>query len=113
MGGMETLETIVRYPGKFSYVVVMSSGWFNNSPEAIAKYEKRVEEAAPTMKKNFKYFLFTDGGPTDLATRYTGPTRAIFTKYGIKSDFSEIADGGHTMYVWRYDLHSFAPKLFR
>ncbi|MDR0972463.1 MAG: endo-1,4-beta-xylanase Z [Prevotellaceae bacterium] len=113
MGGMETLETIVRYPGKFSYVIIMSSGLFANTPEAFAKYEKRVEEAAPTMKKNFKYFLFTDGGPTDMATRNTQPTRAIFAKYGINSDYSQIADGGHTMYVWRYDLHSFAQKLFR
>jgi enterochelin esterase family protein len=112
MGGLETLETILRYPDKFSYVIVMSSGWYSNNPESLTKYDKSVEKAAPIMKQNIKYFLFTDGGSTDMATRNTAPTRAIFTKHGLQSELSEI-DGGHTMYVWRYDLHSFAPKLFR
>jgi enterochelin esterase family protein len=112
MGGLETLEAIIKYPDKFAYVNVMSSGWFSNNPESFAKYDKLVEEAAPIMKENIKYFIFTDGGSTDMATQNTAPTRAVFTKHGVPSELSEM-EGGHTMYVWRHDLHSFAQKIFK
>jgi enterochelin esterase-like enzyme len=96
----------------FSYVSVMSSGWFSRGTDALAKFEERVKSVAPILKANIKYFKFTTGGPSDLAVGYTPQTRAIFAKYGIESDFSEM-DGGHTMYVWRNDLHFFTQKIFK
>ncbi len=112
MGGLDVLETLVEYPDRFGYVNVMSSGWFANNPESIEKYEERVKAVAPVLKKNIKYFIFTTGGEKDGASKNTPPTRAVFTKYGIDSDLSEM-DGGHTMYVWRHDLYNFAQKIFR
>lgn len=112
MGGFETLETLLNYPGMFSYVSVMSSGWFSRGPDALTKFDERVKSVAPVLKAKIKYFKFTTGGQSDLAVRFTPQTRAIFTKYGIESDFSEM-EGGHSMYVWRHDLHFFAQKIFK
>ncbi len=112
MGGLEVLETIIHYPDQFSYVNVMSSGWWTNHPENYNKYESLIKEAAPKLKSTLKYFIFTCGGSTDGASTNTPPTRNLFTKYGVESDFSEM-EGGHTMYVWRHDLHRFAQKIFR
>ncbi|MEO6849421.1 MAG: alpha/beta hydrolase-fold protein [Mucilaginibacter sp.] len=112
MGGFETLETLLDYPGMFSYVSVMSSGWFSRGPEALEKFDERLKAVAPILKANIKYMKFTTGGQSDLAVRFTPQTRAIFTKYGIESDFSEM-EGGHSMYVWRNDLHFFTQKIFK
>ncbi|MDP4240275.1 MAG: alpha/beta hydrolase-fold protein [Bacteroidota bacterium] len=112
MGGIQLLETLVDYPDMFAYVNVMSSGWFTRNPESLEKYDQRVKAVAPILKKNIKYFIFTTGGKADMASNNTPPTQAIFTKYGIKSEFSEM-DGGHTMYVWRHDLYNFTTKIFK
>ena len=112
MGGFETLETLLEYPGMFSNVCVMSSGWFSRGDDAFAKFDERVKAVAPILKKNIKYFKFTTGGESDLAVRFTPQTRAVFAKYGIESDLSEM-DGGHSMYVWRNDLHDFTQKIFK
>lgn len=112
MGGMQLLETLIDYPDMFAYVNVMSSGWFSRNPESLEKYDERVKAVAPILKKNITYFIFTTGGKTDMASNNTPPSRAIFTKYGIESELSEI-DGGHTMYVWRHDLYNFARKIFK
>lgn len=112
MGGMDVLETLVEYPDLFAYINVMSSGWFANNQQTLDKYDARVKAAAPVLKKNINYFIFTTGGDSDGASRNTPLTRAIFTKYGIESELSEM-NGGHTMYVWRHDLSSFAKKIFK
>jgi len=112
MGGLQVLETLVEYPDMFSYVNVMSSGWFASNPETFVKYEERVKAVAQTLKETIDYFIFTTGGESDGASKNTPPTREIFTKYGINSELSEM-EGGHTMYVWRHDLVNFTQKLFR
>jgi enterochelin esterase family protein len=112
MGGLEVLETIIHDPDKFSYVNVMSSGWWTSQPENYQKYEQLIKVAAPKLKSTLKYFIFTCGGSTDGATNNTPPTRNLFTKYGIESDFSEM-EGGHSMYVWRHDLFNFIQKIFK
>ncbi|MFZ1976867.1 MAG: alpha/beta hydrolase-fold protein [Bacteroidota bacterium] len=112
MGGIQLLETLADYPDMFAYVNVMSSGWFTSNPESLEKYDKRVMAVAPILKKNIKYFIFTTGGKTDMASKNTPSTQAIFTKYGIQSDFSEM-EGGHSMYVWRHDLYNFTQKIFK
>ena len=112
MGGMQLLETLMDYPGMFAYVNVMSSGWSSRTPGAFEKNEERLKAVAPILKKNIKYFIFTTGGKADMAASLTPTTRALFTKYGIESDFSEM-DGGHTMYVWRHDLYNFTTKIFK
>ncbi len=112
MGGLEVLETIIQNPDKFAYVNVMSSGWWTSQPENYEKYDQLIKATAPKLKSTLKYFIFTCGGSTDGATSNTPPTRNLFTKYGVESDYSEM-EGGHTMYVWRHDLYSFAQKIFK
>jgi enterochelin esterase family protein len=112
MGGMQLLETLVDYPDMFAYVNVMSSGWSSRTPGAFEKNEERLKAVAPILKKNIKYFIFTTGGKADMAASLTPTTRALFTKYGIESEFSEM-EGGHSMYVWRHDLYNFASKIFK
>lgn len=112
MGGLEVLETIIRYPDQFAYVNVMSSGWFANQPASYEKYEAMLKASAPKLKETVKYFIFTTGGKSDGASANTPPTRDLFTKYGITSDYTQM-EGGHTMYVWHHDLHGFAQKIFK
>ncbi|HYQ56487.1 MAG TPA: alpha/beta hydrolase-fold protein, partial [Draconibacterium sp.] len=112
MGGMQLLETLLEYPAKFKYVNVMSSGFFGRDPESMEVIDQRVKAVAPVLKKSISYFKFTTGGESDMAAGSTPPTRAVFEKYGIESEFSEM-DGGHTMYVWRHDLRDFAQKIFK
>lgn len=112
MGGLEVLETMIRYPDQFGYVNVMSSGWWTSQAENYKKYEELIKTASPTLKSTLKYFIFTCGGSADGATKNTPPTRELFTKYGVESDYSEM-EGGHTMYVWRHDLRNFSQKLFK
>ncbi|MCF2446916.1 esterase [Dyadobacter sp. CY345] len=112
MGGLETLETILKFPDNFAYVNVMSSGWFANRHGTFEKYDPIVKAAAPTLKKTVKYFIFTTGGASDIADKNNDLTRALFEKYGLKSELSKM-EGGHSMYVWRHDLYNFSQKIFK
>lgn len=112
MGGIETIETLLKFPGKFAYVNVMSSGWFSNRPGTYEKYDALVKTAAPTLKKTIKYLIFTTGGQSDIADKNNDLTRAVFDKYGLKSDLSKM-EGGHSMYVWRHNLYDFSQKIFK
>jgi enterochelin esterase family protein len=112
MGGLEVLETMVRYPDQFAYVNVMSSGWWTSQMSNYEKYDQLIQAAAPKLKATLKYFRFTCGGSTDGASANTPPTRDLFTKHGITSEFSDM-EGGHTMYVWRQDLHHFTQRIFK
>jgi enterochelin esterase-like enzyme len=112
MGGIETIETLLKFPDKFAYVNVMSSGWFSNRPGTVEKYDTLVKAAAPRLKQTIKYFIFTTGGASDIADKNNDITRGVFEKYGLKSDLSKM-EGGHTMYVWRHDLYNFAQKIFK
>lgn len=112
MGGIEAIETLLKFPDKFAYVNIMSSGWFRNRPGTYEKYDSIIKTAAPRLKQTIKYFIFTTGGSTDMADKNSDLTRAVFDKYGLKSEESKMA-GGHSMYVWRNDLHSFAQKIFK
>lgn len=112
MGGIQTIETLLKFPDKFAYVNVMSSGWFSNRPGNYEKYDTLVKAAAPRLKQTIKYFIFTTGGTSDGADKNNDLTRAVFEKYDVKSSLSKM-EGGHTMYVWRQDLYNFSQKIFK
>ncbi|MEO6285468.1 MAG: alpha/beta hydrolase-fold protein [Dyadobacter sp.] len=112
MGGLQTLETLLKFPDKFAYVNVMSSGWFANRPGIFEKYDPLVKAAAARIKQTVKYFIFTTGGASDIADKNNDLTRAVFEKYGLKSELSKM-EGGHSMYVWRHDLYNFSQKIFK
>lgn len=112
MGGLQTMEAILKFPDKFTYVNVMGSGWWSDRPGNYEKYDALVKAAAAQLKKTLKYFIFTTGGPLDIADKNNDLTKAVFDKYGVKSELSKM-EGGHTMFVWRHDLYNFTQKIFK
>nr|WP_319510065.1 alpha/beta hydrolase-fold protein [uncultured Draconibacterium sp.] len=112
MGGLEVLESFMAHPDLFAYINVMSSGWFANNKEMYEAGDKRLAEIAPTLEKTVKFLKFTQGGPEDIAYENGKAMLKVFDKNGIDYEFSEMP-GGHSWLVWRNDLHSFAPVLFK
>lgn len=112
MGGLHVTNTFMANPEMFSYINVMSSGWFITNKEMYEKGDKRLAEIAPTLKKTVKYLRFTQGGPEDIAYNNGQEMMKVFQKNGIKYEFSETP-GGHSWSVWRKDLFNFVPKIFK
>lgn len=111
MGGMETLETMLKDYEKFSYFWVLSSGWFANNQEAYANYAKQLNAMAQGFNKSVRQLVFTMGGPEDIAYNNCKAMLKLFDTAGIKYEYSE-APGGHTWYTWRNNLLELAQKIF-
>ena len=111
MGGMETLETMLKDYEKFSYFWVLSSGWFANNQEAYANYAKQLNALADGFNKGVKQLVFTMGGPEDIAYNNCKAMLKLFDNAGIKYEYQE-APGGHTWYTWRNNLYELAQKIF-
>jgi enterochelin esterase family protein len=112
MGGIHILDILTKYPTKFKYVNIMSSGFFMRDDAAVAENEAKLAAVAPQLKKSIAYLRFTQGGPEDIAYQNGQKTLDIFKKCGIPFEYSEMP-GGHNWYVWRFDLHYFAQKIFK
>ncbi|MDF0705882.1 alpha/beta hydrolase-fold protein [Flagellimonas okinawensis] len=112
MGGLEVLNSFMEKPDMFTYINVMSSGWFANNKEMYANGDKRLAEINTTLNKTVKLLLFTQGGPEDIAYANGKEMLKVFDKNGIEYEFSEMP-GGHSWHVWRHDLKNFAPRLFK
>ena len=112
MGGMETMETAFLHPKLFSHVWVLSSSF---SPGNQKPYIERIklDEIAPALNKNFKALVFTQGGPTDIAYNNCKETRGYLDAAGIKYEYMENAQAGHSWTTWRADLETLVPTLFR
>jgi len=109
MGGLHTLNTGIPNSGMFEYLGVFSSGWF---PQDLPDKEKMVQNSAKEFTENVKLFWISQGGKEDIAWENNQNMLKLFDKYGIKYQYSEMA-GGHSVYVWRYNLANFAPLLFK
>ena len=112
MGGIHILDILSKYPTLFKYVNIMSSGFFVRDDAARAANEAKLAAVADQLKKNVSYLRFTQGGPEDIAYQNGMKTLDIFRKYEIPFEYSEMP-GGHNWYVWRFDLHYFAQKIFK
>lgn len=112
MGGLEVMEVFMAYPDMFSFINVMSSGWFTNNKEMYESGDKRLAKIANTLNNSAKYLLFTQGGPEDIAYNNCKEMLKIFDKNKIKYEFSEMP-GGHSWVVWKNDLLNFAQKIFK
>lgn len=71
-----------------------------------------LKSIATKVNKNFKQFVFTQGGPEDIAYKNCKDALKYLDEAGIKYEFKE-APGGHTWYTWRNNLYDLAPKLFK
>ena len=112
MGGLQTLYAGLRNTDMFAYLGVFSSGWFANNSELSDPEYAFMKENADLINKNLKSFYITMGGEEDIAYNNCKVMMKKFDEMGIKYQYSEYA-GGHTWPVWRHDIYTFAPLLFK
>ncbi|MGW1454895.1 alpha/beta hydrolase-fold protein [Salegentibacter agarivorans] len=112
MGGLQTLYAGIRNTDLFSHLGVFSSGWFTDNPELTRPEYAFMKENAATINNNLESFWISMGGEEDIAYNNNKAMMAKFDEMGIKYDYSEYP-GGHTWPVWRHNLFSFAPLLFK
>jgi enterochelin esterase-like enzyme len=112
MGGLETLNTGIKYNNLFGYLGVLSSGWFADQKPVMDEAEKLVADNSASFNKNVKLFWISMGGKEDIAWKNCQNMLKLFEKYGLKFQYSEVP-GGHTWLVWRDNLYNLAPLLFR
>ena len=91
-------------------VAGLSMGGMETMEEA-----KRLDIAANAAKinKTYKAFVFTQGGPSDIAYQNCANTRKFLQDLDLKFDYMENAQAGHSWATWRADLEKFAPTLFK
>ena len=112
-GGLETLNSFMDYPDKFTYIGVMSSCWFGQDRgDELKRRETRLAEIAPILKKRVKLLRFTQGSKQDFTYEGGLVTMAAFDRCGVEYEFSEMP-GGHSWHVWRHDLRDFVTRIFK
>ncbi len=110
MGGIQTLNIGLFNPGKFAYVLPLSTGYF--PPQLKTLEEKYVDVLKNPEINKWKLFWIGMGGPTDIAYNNGKNVLALFDKVGIKYKTFDYP-AGHTFITWRHDLYAFAPLLFK
>jgi enterochelin esterase family protein len=110
---METMEVAFSHPDLFSYVWVLSSSFMPGQDPAVESARLLVKENVALMNRNFKKMVFTQGGPTDIAYHNCENTRAQLEKDGLRFEYMENAQAGHSWATWRADLETLAQTLFR
>ena len=113
MGGMETMEVVFRKPDMFRYAWVLSSSLQPGQDPAAEAARLDVAANVDKINKTYKAFVFTQGGPTDIAYQNCINTRNALQELGLRFDYMENAQAGHSWTTWRADLTTFAPTLFR
>ena len=112
MGGMETMEVAFSHPDDFSYVWVLSSSLQPGQDPAAESARLKVKENIAKLN-SFKKMVFTQGGPSDIAYQNCKNTRAQLDKDGLKYEYMENAQAGHSWTTWRADLEVLAQTLFK
>ena len=113
MGGMETMEVAFNNIDMFTYVWVLSSSLMPGLDPAAESERLQVKKNAAKMNKHFKALVFTQGGPADIAYKNCENTRNQLVQDGLKFDYMENAQEGHSWATWRADLQTLAPTLFK
>jgi len=113
LGGLHTLYTGINNTDMFSYLGIFSSGWIlpmlNNTANAQYDFMKKNEA---TISNNLKQFWIAMGGQEDIAYKNCQIMLGKLDELGIKHTYYEYP-GGHTWPVWRNNLYTFAPLLFK
>lgn len=112
MGGLQTLYAGIRNTDMFAHLGVFSSGWFANNPELSDPEYTFMKENADKINENLKSFWISMGGEEDIAYHNCKLMLTKFDEMGVKYNYSQYP-GGHSWPVWRHDLYSFAPLLFK
>jgi len=113
MGGMETLEVLLDNPESFDCFWVLSSGWFDRG-DAFVQYGRRLDLVGEVINRSVSQLVFTQGGPSDIAYQNCkNMLQKLFDPRGIRYEYKENAQAGHSWATWRADLMDMAPRLFR
>jgi enterochelin esterase-like enzyme len=112
MGGLHTLWTGINNTDMFSSLGVFSSGWFADNPALSAPHYAFMEANKAKINASLNNLYITMGGKEDIAYRNCRTMLEKLDGIGIKYEYSEYP-GGHSWPVWRHDLYTFAPLLFR
>lgn len=112
MGGMETLETVFNNPTMFGYVWVLSSSFAPGKNPADEGARLGAAEKIPVINKTVKEFVFTQGGPADIAYQNGINTRNYLEGQGLEFEYMDV-EGGHSWYAWRQNLYDMAQRLFK
>lgn len=110
MGGFQTLNAALFHPEIFGYVMPLSTGLFGDAVDAMRREHSDVLEN-PAIDE-FELFWIATGDDDQLVAESLAETLDLFDEYGIDYTYHET-DGGHTWLVWRRNLRTFAPMLFR
>lgn len=113
MGGIETLETTLQNIDMFSYVWVLSSSFTPGRDPKSEAERLGIPANVAKINKSFKKFIFTQGGPTDIAYKNGENTRKVFDELGVKYEYEENAQYGHTWLTWMADLYNLAQRIFK
>jgi enterochelin esterase-like enzyme len=112
MGGIQTLYAGIRNTGMFGYLGVFSSGWLPAQQSISDAQYSYIGDNLKSINSNLKLFWIAMGGKEDIAYNNCKSMLARFDGLGLKYTYSEYP-GGHTWPVWRNNLFSFAPLLFK
>jgi enterochelin esterase-like enzyme len=113
MGGIQTLYVGVNNTDLFSYLGVFSSGWIVPMLNEIADAQyASMKKNADTINANVKLFYIAMGGKEDIAYNNCQTMMKKFDEMKIKYSYTEYP-GGHTWPVWRNNIYTMAPLLFK
>lgn len=113
MGGLQTLYVGLRNTELFSWLGVFSSGWILPMQSKIADAQyAQMEKSVDAMNSNLKLFWIAMGGKEDIAYTNCQTMLSNFDRLKIRYTYYE-SPGGHTWPVWRNDLYTLAPMLFK
>jgi enterochelin esterase-like enzyme len=112
-GGLQTLYVGLNNTELFSWLGVFSSGWILPMQSSIAAAQYAfMEKNVDKINSNLKLFWIAMGGKEDIAYNNCQSMLSKFDQMKIKYTYSEYP-GGHTWPVWRNDLYTVAPLLFK
>jgi enterochelin esterase-like enzyme len=113
MGGIQTLFVGFNNTGVFSSLGIFSSGWILPMQKELADaHYAFIEKNLPTITKNLSLVWVGIGGKEDIAYNNCQVMRSKFDEMKIPYVYDDYP-GGHAWPVWRHDLYTFAPLLFR
>jgi enterochelin esterase family protein len=111
-GGLQTWNLLLTRPGAMAYIGDFSAGYPPPILETVTtQYPELLGD--PRINTLTRLHRIYVGNPSDVVYRDNISTRAVFDRFGVRYEFSEYPDSGHTWETWRVNLHDFAPRLFR
>lgn len=101
-GGVQALNTLVQYPGRFSRVGLWSTGWFPQTIETVRTDPAVLAQLrSPAFRKGTRYLEGRIGELDTLAGPNFGPTLDLLAEYGLTA--TRVVLPGRTHFDANYD----------